>query len=280
MTENALSVFGAYKNTDFEQMRPSDIITPRLSLMQFASKPVKDEVIVQSEMKNEAGIIVVPSLKAGAGMWLESGGSKLVCDRNHSVGIIAYTFWVEWVEWNPDRNAPKDKKILGQSADPRSALAKAAESREIAKKADGTPWLDAKGQTMQRVTESYSFVVCAPELSGNYEQMMLLNFSRSAHYVGKQWLNRIRAHRTDGQETPMPAVLWQLGSEKKSKGNDDYMVPVIGEGKLLPLNIIPVVLGIGERIRAAKENFQRMSAAHEAEAAKEDEPVRAVNPEL
>ncbi len=282
MTENTVSIFGAYKNTDFEQLRPSDIITPRLTLMQFASKPVKDEAVVQSEIKDAAGKIIAPAIKAGAGMWIESSGKKLVCDRNRTVGIIPITFWVEWVEWNPDRNAAKDKKILGHSADPNSELAKAANARMVARRLDGTPWLNAKGKEQQRVTESYSFLVACPEFFGGYEGMMMLSMSRSAHYVGKQWLNRIRMHRTDGQETPMPAVVWQLGSEKQTKESDDFMVPTIGAGTLLPLADIPIVLEIANKMRAQKELFQRMSAQHEAEAATDDSEAAAkpVNPEL
>ncbi len=159
-------------------------------------------------------------------------------------------YFLEWIEWDIDKMAKKP--IVERSADPLSALAKSAERFEKIRGKDGKERL--------KVTEYYSFLVLAPNYFGNWTDMMMLNFSKSGHKTGKQWLNRMRGFKVkDGENlvaAPMCVVGWDLGSKVEvNDRNEDYYVPVVGSGKLIPQDCFETTIAIANECKARRQQL-------------------------
>ena len=228
--QHALSIYGDYnRDDDFAGMRQQDLNLPRLRLMAFNHKLVKER-------------------KANAGAWVDTAAEATVIDSGQVGILIPLMFWLEWIEWNPDKAAKQP--IIARSSDPLSELAKSAERFEKIRGTDGKEKL--------KVTEYYSFLVLAPQYFGNYTDMLLLNYSKTGHKVGKAWLNRMRGFKIqEGEQkigAPMWAVGWEFGSkvEVNDKG-EDYYVPVVGSGKLIPQEAVETVKTVALECKARRQ---------------------------
>ncbi len=260
MTENALTVFGSYNaEDDFAQMRQQDKILPRLRLGADMSQPVKDRLV-------------------NSGDWFNSAANETVFAKGVIGKIIPLISWLEWIEWNPDKAAPNGtgpgKKILARTTDYPSELASSAERFEKV--------MTLKGEKL-KVTEYYNFLVLVPEYFGNYKDMMLLNFSRTGHKIGKQWLNRMRNFRLDDGaggklQAPMPAVCWELSqTQDKNDAGETYWVPTIGKGTILPNEVIAATLQAAQRCKDEREKYKAANATTDDGETTTNTPI---NPDL
>jgi hypothetical protein len=200
--------------SDFADVRQQDIITPYLRLQQFTSPLVQEG-------------------KFTAGDYIVSGEDKVAIKRGEAGWILPIMWWLQWIEWHPDRNAPKDKRLLGKE--------------KVA------------------VTEYYNFIVLLPELTGNFDDMFVLGFSKTSHKVGKQWINRLRKLRLGDTVAPIWSNLWSLGqaTEKNAK-NEMYMVPTIGAVRPVDKAWFPHLNEISNAAKQRKAEFadRAVSAEH------------------
>ncbi len=184
---------------DFAPMRPQDQIVSRLRLQQSLSPAV-------TAGRLPPGCFSIDDLEVG----IERGKNSL---------IIPLMFWFQWVEFNPNMDAPKKEKVLAKSVDPTSKLAQEAQNYVTV--------INSLGKKVNKVTESYNFVVLAPMIGG-YDRFFVTSFQRSAHKVAKMWLNRMHNMRVNGAKINMWRNSWELGAEFKDEGpQKKYFVPVI-----------------------------------------------------
>lgn len=236
---NDVSIYGAYSAADdFKDMRQEDIILPRLGLMQFGSKPVKER-------------------KANAGDFINTGTGDIMIPADKPQLVVPLVYWLEWIEWNPNRK--EDKRILNRSIDPNSDLARMSMQRVQIK--------NSEGKTVYRVNEAYTFTMLMPEHFGNYEDMVVYSFQKTGHSVGKQWLNRMRALKNNGTPVPMAGAAWQLGNKLMSKEGDDWMAPTIGEGSLLDTQTALHCLELAAKCKQRRDEMQEASLKSHEEAA-------------
>jgi hypothetical protein len=238
---NELSIYNGAE--DFADMRQSDILTPRMKLMQFTSPDVKAR-------KRNAGEFVS---QVDNGVLIPEGKSSL---------MVPLMFWLQWIEWNPDRSAPKDKLILGQSVDPRSDLAKRAEAFEK---------VQTKNGPKLAVTENYNFLLALPEVTGNYTDIYIYSFARSSHKIGKTWLNRMQRIRHGQNIAPIWMHAWPLSSKVEKKDNDDYCVPVIGDAQQVPQDSWEQLNELSKQLKLRKNEMAARAAKSEASDHHEDE---------
>lgn len=242
------NLFGDYNaGEDFKDMRASDLILPRLRLMAFNHQLVKER-------------------KAEAGAWVDTSTEATVIKSGEVGTLVPLLYFLEWIEWSPDKTAKKP--IIARSTDPLSALAKSAERFEKIT-------VPLKGERL-RVTEYYSFLVLAPQYFGNWSDMMMLNFSKTGHKIGKSWLNRMRGFKVkDGEQTvqaPMWAVGWDVGSKVAvNDANEDYYIPVVGNGTLIPAEAMDTVRCVANECKSRRQalmdrNSNVADAATETEA--------------
>lgn len=235
--KNLPSVYGAYKiEDDFKDMRPQDNILPRLVLMQGQSKQVSDG-------------------KAAFGDWFDTSAQTTVIKRGESKLIIPVMLWLEWIEWNPSRS-DAGKRILGRSVDPNSDLAKIAAQRVKVK--------NPEGKEVNRVNETYTFLVLVPEYFGDYQSAMLISFAKSAYFSGKQFYNRIKMLKRkmpDGSlvSVPMPAAAWPLRSFKKDDPKGVHMIPEFGECTFLDDATCAETLATAGKYREARDAIKGAS---------------------
>lgn len=186
---------------DFGQMRPNDLIVSRLKLQQALSPAVSAGKLVQ-------GCYSIDD-------------NEVAIDRGALMRIIPLMFWFQWVEFNPDMNAPKEKKVLSKSIDPTSQLAKEAMQYVTVK--------NPEGKEVFKVTESYNFVVLCPDL-GVFERPFVTSFQRSSHKVAKIWLNRMANMRVNGAKINMWRNSWELGAEFIDAGpKKKYFCPTVNK---------------------------------------------------
>jgi hypothetical protein len=230
MSDNAVSIFGAHNAADdFAGMRETDKILPRLMLMQYSSRLVKDG-------------------KAKAGDYINSASEEVVIPFGQTSLIVPMMFWTEWIEWNPNR---EDKnKILARSADPNGELAKRSMAREQ---------IQTKQGMRYAVSETYTYLVMAPEIFGNYEDMMLISMARSAWFIGKKWMNRQKCLKYQGCNVPLAGAAWGMAAEKKTKDGDDYMVPTFGEAQVLNPDILALTLPASSKCKQQRDSIMNVS---------------------
>ncbi len=212
---------------DFGDMDSNDIIIPRAAIMQGTSPLVQDGVA------NVAQI------------W-DSTQQRLLIDRDEVGKIIPLVFFKDWIEWNPDRTS--DEKILDRSRDPKSKLAERARNFEKVTNSDG--------KEIVAVTENYNFFCIFPEPFGlEYDAIIetpdLINdcilwfsFNRTAHKLGKLWLNRLRSLKAPDPATGekaaarMFAAAWDMSSKKREGDGNTWFVPIIGNYTILPVELV------------------------------------------
>jgi hypothetical protein len=236
---SAVSIYGAYDSaSDHTSLRQTDIILPRLGLMQFASKPVKERTAV-------------------AGAFINSATGETIIPHDKPQKVIPLCWWLEWVEWNPIRSEPN--RILNRSLDPHGDLARMSDARIKVR--------NDKGKEVYRVNEAYTFTLLLPEVFGNYDDMAVFSFQKTGHYTGKLWLNKIRALKSSGVAVPMPAAMWDLGAKLDSKDGDEWMTPVVGSGVLLDIETAKYTMHKAAECRERKEAMMNAAlASHEAAA--------------
>jgi hypothetical protein len=241
-TENQLIQYTG--DEDFQDMRRSDIITPMLQVQQFNSKLVQSREVM-------AGDIVDMVSKSPV---YKSPGPK---DVEHKTKIIPIAYFLQWIEWNTDRDA--SQKILRQTADFNSPMVKEAERAVMVTNKDG--------KQVRKITEYYNFVCLLPEYTGNYSDSFIIPFSKTGHAVGKEWLNRMRK-MTDSAGKPFPMFMheWEFSSVLKTKGNDKWYLPLIGSAKRVDPEYYGHLDELRKGFNLAKKAFaERAAAAHEAE---------------
>lgn len=194
---------------DFVDMRKRDFILPRAQLTQ----PLSPDVV---EGRCPAGAIRDSSTK-----------QVIVAPKQEGMFIIPLMFWLEWIEWNRDRDASKDKMIIERSVDPTSKLARRAEAWET--------YVNDQGKEKAVVTEYYNFVCAIINAKYNdYDSVYLTGFARSSHKIGKMWLNSMYKRRIEinGEyvRPRMWATRWALSTRLETKDSYKFFIPVIGEG--------------------------------------------------
>lgn len=237
---NDLSLYTSAQD-DFSGMRQQDLIIPRVQLMQAISPQVT-------------------SGKWRMGQYIDMVQEQPVVDNGKVAKIVPLMFWLEWIEWNPDRAAPKDKKVLARSTDPSSELAKMAEHYvEV-----DTP----KGKRL-RVTEYYNFIVLAPSYTGNYEDAFMINFSKSSHRTGKSWLNKLmKAKIRVGDASiraPIWAHAWELSTKNENKDGNVYSMPIIGAGEMIPVEVHASVKAISDAMKQRRAEVMAKNANTETD---------------
>jgi hypothetical protein len=209
--------------------------------------------------------------KFTAGDFVISGEDRVAIKRNATGIIVPIMFWLQWIEWHPDRNAPKSQRLIDRSTDPNSKLAVRAGRFEKVKKPDG--------KEMIAVTEYYNFIIALPELTGNFDELFIFGFSKSSHKVGKLWLNRARKLRTPGGQdiAPIWSNAWELSSfVEQNERNEKYMIPMIGNCKPVDAAWHPVLSEISAGVKAQKAAFADRTVEVEVEAtsaAVDDHPM-------
>ena len=208
----------ATADDDFAQMRQRDIIMPNLRLMQPLSP------LVVKQKVGSAGDFSVPATQ------------EIIVPTGKIGKIVPLQFWLEWIEWNPNKRAGKngntEKIIIERSNDPTSNLAKRAERFEK---------ITVEGKDRVAVTEYYNFICAfADEVDGikDYSRLFVINFSKTSHRTGKQFLNRLNNCKItvddgEGGKTRVKAPIWANEWEifSKVEENDDkesYYVIQIG----------------------------------------------------
>jgi len=229
-----LALYNGHTDNDFEDMRASDKIIPRLILLQYGSQPVKDG-------------------KFRAGTFINSASEEAVLRPSEdgkatTIGIVPLMWWKEWIEWNPDRNA--DKKILDRSTDPNSALAKRSMAREQVQTKNGPKFA---------ISEAYTFLILCPEFTQSWNEPMLFSFARSAWNTGKKFLNRAQLLKNNGRPVPLAGAMWELSFQKESKDGDDWVVPVIGAASFLDPDALALTLPLSSEFKAQREAFMNNS---------------------
>ncbi len=236
---NSLSLYSA--DEDFASVRREDIITSRIRLQQATSDEVTSGVF-------------------SAGVWGVEGG-EVIAARNTTFAFIPAMFWHSWVEFNPDRNAPKDKMIISRSIDPSGPLAAAAGRFEQV--------INPENQRkMPRVTETYNFVGLCPGISGGYDRLFLVAFQRSAHAVGKQFLNRLMNLKVDGKRANIWMHKWDIGAKFVDEGPQrKYYVPVIGSTPVrVPEADYSTLAGIASKLKDQRMAMMERELEREADA--------------
>ncbi len=223
---------------DFAQVRAQDLIVSRLRLQQALSPAVNAGKMVQ-------GCFAIDD-------------NEVAIERGTLTRIIPIMFWFQWVEFNPDMNAPKEKKILNKSIDPSSTLAQEAEKYVTV--------LNPEGKKVFKVTESYNFVVLCPDL-GAFERPFVISFQRSSHKLAKAWLNRMMNMRVNGAKINMWRNSWELGAEFIDAGpKKKYFLPNINKPEPVPEDKWEFLHGLATKLREGRAAL----AARELEKAADD----------
>ncbi|MBA3761752.1 MAG: hypothetical protein H0X04_00215 [Chthoniobacterales bacterium] len=243
---------------DFKDMTPRDIQMSRLKLMQATNEDVK-------------------SGKAKYGDWYDTTAQKVVCHIDGTAQVIPLMWWKDWIEFNPN-HMDKSKKIISRSADPASALARAAEGFERI--------VNSRGKTVMRVTEVLNYVVLCPEYTQNWDEMFLMSFMKTGHKSGMKWLNALRKCRIDlkndaGEvleraQAPIWAYAWNIkSSAAQNPEGDSYLIPECADGVLNDSSVWADLSEKAERLKAARQLVaDRASAMSDGD---DDKPTTGVD---
>ena len=248
MSDNALSTFVYDNSSDFEQMDHGDKILPRVRLIQPTSPEATDDNPITP------------------GSFIDASIRQVVVAPGKTTKFIPLLWWKEWLEWNPNKQAPKAERLLDKSNDPMGALATICRQREKVIASDG--------KEMFRVTEVYNAVGALPEITGDYTGLFMFQFSRTAHYPFKVLLNSIdRLKITDPNDetskmkSPLFGAAWEFGSERKRNDkNETWFVPKFGQATLLDKETLMFLAPIATRLREDRKTYMaQASAAHDEE---------------
>lgn len=122
-----------------ENMRPTDVLVPRLVLLQAMSPQVQER-----------------GMPAGAIM--NSVTQEVVLDKGESLEFTIVYHYLEWFKW-ADRDSTGEK-ILSRSLDPDGELAHSAMQMEKRN--------DSNGKEVMLVTEYHNFLCLIPSISLDY----------------------------------------------------------------------------------------------------------------
>lgn len=174
-----------------ETVRSTDIVIPRIILMQALSPPVVDG-------KYKAGDLV------------HSISGELIATAGQPVKIIVVKHIVEWIEWNP---RSKGGGLKERTTDPHSPLVKRCLDQEKIS-APGTPD-DGK----QAVIEYHSFILIAPEAGGS---PLYVSCGKTNYKHGKNLISRMMMR---GSGVPCYAGQYTISSgDETNKNNQKYKV--------------------------------------------------------
>lgn len=246
--ENAVSLFGGYKaDDDYADMRQNDFILPRLRLIQSQSaeaKPIK----LGEPPKNQIGD------------WVNSATGNLLIGAGKATKIVFLSYWLEQMEWNPDRGAKN--KIIRRSADPTSKefkeMAALFERRVKVTGSDGKEKL--------KITEVFHFLTLLPEVTGNYDEMFLLSLSRTSHKKGREMLNKCRGFRYPGSPdpiSPMFAAHWNISADVEvNERKEEYMVPSFpGSAEPVHVDWLPHLAELATKVRERRVQMREANSA-------------------
>ncbi len=224
-SEQGVALFGGGldRSEMFAGVEARDILTPRLKLAQASDSNVKNPAnkLVNGDYYNQSTLEKV--FDAATGGW-----------------IVPIFFYKEMIEWNPDKKAEKDKKILAKTTDYNSP-----DGKKMAwHVANRTKVTDSKGKQVNKITEYIHFLVVVPELS--WTSPFQLSFYRTNYKVGKQLLNRCMNAvyvAPDGQKVagaPLYALAYHLRSDVElNKEGEDYQISQIGASVSNPPEVLP-----------------------------------------
>lgn len=221
---------------DFSFLRPRDILTPRLFLMQ----PTSPNVI---EGKFRPGELV-----------LNDETFLAVGQKTKMIILLA---WLQWIEWNPDRNAPQDQRMLNKSFDPTSQLAKEAEAFLKIK--------NPEGKEVVKVTEYYNCLCILPGKDNDYDRIAAFGFARSSHKEGKKILNALGTAKHNGSKCYMWEHEFEFSTKMEQKEQNRYFVPMKGTMARIPDAQYETVKKHAEAMRARREEMQARVLAQETE---------------
>lgn len=244
----AVSLFGGYRaEDDYKDMRQQDIILPRMRLIQSTSDEAKPAKLGEPA-KNQMGD------------WVNSADGSLLIGAGKSTKIVVVGYWIEWIEWNPQRGAKN--KILRKSSDPESKdgkeMAQLFERRVKVKGDDGKEKL--------RITEVFHFLVLLPEVTKNYDEMFLLSLSRTSHKKGRELLNKCRGYKYPGNPEPRSPIFsahWNLSADiEVNERQETYMVPTfVGEATPVDTGWLPHVAALATEARARRDLMRNANSA-------------------
>ncbi len=250
--DNAVSIFGGYKaEDDYKDMRQQDLILPRIRLIQSQSaeaKPVK----LGEPAKNQIGDFV------------DSSTGNLLIGAGKSTKVVFISYWLEQMEWNPDRGSKN--KIIRRSANPDDAafkeMASLFERRVKVKGSDGKEKL--------RITEVFHFLVLLPELDGGYDKLYLLSLSRTSHKRGREMLNKCRGYKYPGNPeptSPLFAAHWNLSADVEvNERKEEYMVPIFpGDAESTHIDWLPRLAELANEARQRRVAMRDANSAAKAE---------------
>jgi len=181
-----------------EDVRPQDVMLPRLAIMQSLTPSVV-------EGQHKAGELV-NTLTGEA--WVGVANEKT--GEGEPVLVHPIKHYAQWIKWG-DRDA--NEGMLEQSTDPQGALAKEAAVQR--------PVKDEKGKLRFAITEYHNFVITLPE--SHPREMVVLSFSRSSHKTGRQLIGLAKARG----HLPLFAGLYKLTTKRLTKGANTYWVYVL-----------------------------------------------------
>lgn len=236
ITQSATAALAAYNaNDDYVDMRAKDYILPRAQILQ----PLSVDVM---EGGKQAGSIMDSSTK-----------NILVNPKAEGKFIVPIMMWLEWIEWNRDRDCDKDKKVVARSVDPASPLAIRADRWE--------EFIGTDGKKKVAVTEYFNFIVAVvDEKMSDYEALYIMGFARSSHKTGKVLLNRLSKTKIPGPEgipVRAPMFLNRIGitTAVETKDNNRFWIPVLGEAKPNPDSHIPLLAKIATDMKARRADI-------------------------
>jgi hypothetical protein len=250
MVTNALSTYTS-ANDDFADVRQQDIIMPRIALQQATSAGVVDG-------------------KYKMGQFIDTAQETVAIDLLKIGKVVPLVFWIEWIEWNTDRAAPKDKRVVNRSTDPQSDLAKQASQY--------VKVMTTQGERL-KVTEIYNFICLLPSYSGNYVDPFHIGFSKSSHATGKSWLNKLMKAKIRVEDqlirAPIWANEWEISSLKEQKDGNTFARAVIGSSTMLPVELHADINALSIAFKERKQDIMKKNSGDGDEAHSESAPSAA-----
>lgn len=232
------SVLASAAKDDFAGMRQKDNIMPRLVLQQFQSPGVVADIYK-------------------AGDYADISMKETIVPFGKTAKVVPLMFWLEWVEWNLDMNAPKDKKIIERSTDPQGNLSRRSDAYE-----KGT---NSKGKEVFLITEAYNFVLCLPGIDNDINNLYITSFQKGSHKIGKSWLNRLRKQKYRSTEGAVPAPIWmnqwELSGERIVSEEGTYASPVIGASTACPVEWHAELLENATRLKAQRDALAKANSS-------------------
>ncbi len=235
--EKAKAALALYKTEDdYADVRPQDRVTPRLRLQQMTSPGVA------------AG-------KTAAGDFALDDTDPII-RRGATTKAIFLMHWLQWVQFNPNRNCPKNERVLARSVDPNGELAMDAGKY--------TKIMNSEGKETMKTTESYNFVLLLPTI-GFYDTFYLLSFQRSSHKIGKNLINKMMGFRQPtGDKMPMFSHMFDLSAEFHDEGpSKKYFTPSLSNAIETPMEQWPKLVNLVTGLRTVRQAMMQRELERE-----------------